>query len=91
MRKGRERSKCYYMYILLFCEIVKYITICSVFILSYEIKMENQKNFFFCQIGNVFVWNWRKKTSFLALGMGPTGDREPCMSHDVEGTGQHFV
>ena len=35
MRKGRERSKCYY--ILLFCEIV---------FTLYEIKMENKKNFF---------------------------------------------
>ena len=67
MRKGRERSKCYY--ILLFCEIV-----CSVFIL-YEIKMENKKK-------TIFVWNWEKNIfwhwEWSRILAPKSGDREPC-------------
>ena len=61
MRKGRERSKCYY--ILLFCDEIKM-----------ENPKKKKKKFFFffffCQIGNFFL-ELGKKTYFLALGMGP--------------------
>ena len=61
MRKGRERSKCYY--ILLFCDEIK----------MENQKKKKKKNFFFF----FFLSNWEffsgigKKTYFLALGMGP--------------------
>ena len=62
MRKGRERSKCYY--ILLFCDEKK---------MENQKKKKKKKFFFFF----FFLSNWEffpgigKKTYLLAMGMGP--------------------
>ena len=74
--KRRERSNC--DCILLFREIVKYVTLCSVFVL-YEIMMENEKktkktHFFWGRGGGggqigIFLFNWEKNILF-GIGNG---------------------
>ena len=71
MRKGRERSKCYY--ILLFCD-------------EKKMENQKKKIFFFfffcCQIGNFFLelgkkhtfWHWE----WGRISAPKSGDREPC-------------
>ena len=56
MRKGKERSKCYY--ILLFCDEIK-------------MENKKKKIFFFFLSNWEFFSGIGKKTYFLASGMGP--------------------
>ena len=71
MRKGRERSKCYY--ILLFCDEIK--------MENQKKKKKKKIIFFFCQIGNFFLelgkkhtfWHWE----WGRISAPKSGDREP--------------
>ena len=86
MIKGRERSKCDCI-LLIFCEIVNYVTKCSVFVL-YEIKMENKKTFFFVKIG-IFCRDLGKKNTFWHWKCGRNSPKNRVIESQWRAQGVH--